>query len=55
MISERLVPSMYNEGDADAKASANIGVHPARGRTATVLQPGRYKLVRSGQTLVGKP
>ena len=31
-----------------------IGVCP-NGFTATVLQPGRYKLVRNGQTLVGKP
>jgi hypothetical protein len=35
--------------------AAHIRVHPARERTATVLQPGRYKLVRSGRTLVGKP
>jgi len=29
--------------------------HPLGKFTATVLQPGRYKLVRSGQSAVGDP
>ena len=35
--SERFVLSKYDEGDADATNAADIGVHPARERTATGL------------------
>ncbi len=48
--SERFVLWKYDIDVTDAKATANVGVHPARGRTATVLQPGWYTLVRGGRT-----
>ena len=51
----RSVPLHREDGgeqpERDARAAANATFHPARERTATVLQPGRYKLVRGGQTV----